>query len=170
MRYSASEKIEIIRLVEQSHLPARRTLERLGVSRPTFYRWSDRSRRFGGAGREDHRAGPRRVWNRIPEAVRGEVLELALDRPELSPRELAVAFTDERALFISEASVYRLLKAHGLMTSPAFIVMKAADEFRERPTHPNQLWQTAFPFLKVLGWVCFYLPPVFDAFPLFIVA
>src|SRR3974390_829408 len=98
MRYSASEKIEIIRLVEQSHLPARRTLERLGVSRPTFYRWYDLYRRFGEAGLEDHRAGPRRVWNRIPEAVRGEVLELALDRPELSPRELAVAFTDERAL------------------------------------------------------------------------
>src|SRR3974377_911838 len=134
MRYSASEKIEIIRLVEQSHLPARRTLERLGVSRPTFYRWYDLYRRFGEAGLEDHRAGPRRVWNRTPEAVRGEVLELALDRPELSPRELAVAFTDERALFISEASVYRLLKAHGLMTSPAFIVFKGGGRLRGQ--HP----------------------------------
>jgi hypothetical protein len=36
-------------------------------------------------------------------------LRLALDRPELSPRELAVTFTDERAYFVSEASVYRLL-------------------------------------------------------------
>ena len=170
MRYSASEKIEIIRLVEQSHLPARRTLERLGVSRPTFYRWYDLYRRFGEAGLEDHRAGPRRVWNRIPEAVRGEVLELALDRPELSPRELAVAFTDERALFISEASVYRLLKAHGLMTSPAFIVMKAADEFRDKTTAPNQLWQTDFTYLKVIGWGWFYLSTVLDDFSRFIVA
>src|SRR3974390_2794589 len=170
MRYSASEKIEIIRLVEQSHLPARRTLERLGVSRPTFYRWYDLYRRFGEAGLEDHRAGPRRVWNRIPEAVRGEVLELALDRPELSPRELAVAFTDERALFISEASVYRLVKAHGLMTSPAFIVMKAADEFRDKTTAPNQLWQTDFTYLKVIGWGWFYLSTVLDDFSRFIVA
>src|SRR3974377_2502437 len=137
MRYSASEKIEIIRLVEQSHLPARRTLERLGVSRPTFYRWYDLYRRFGEAGLEDHRAGPRRVWNRIPEAVRGEVLELALDRPELSPRELAVAFTDERALFISEASVYRLVKAPGVVPSAALIVMEAGVEVRAKHTNTN---------------------------------
>ena len=44
------------------------------------------------------------------------------------PRELAACFTDAERYFVSEASVYRLLKAHGLITSPAFIVMKAADE------------------------------------------
>ena len=50
MRYPASEKLEIIRLVEQSHLPVKRTLEMLGVSRPTFYRWYDLYRRFGEVG------------------------------------------------------------------------------------------------------------------------
>ena len=39
MRYSASEKLEIIRLVEQSHLPVRRTLGQIGIPRSTFYRW-----------------------------------------------------------------------------------------------------------------------------------
>jgi putative transposase len=170
MRYSASEKIEIIRLVEQSHLPVRRTLEKLGVSRPTFYRWYDLYRRFGEAGLDDHRAGPQRVWNRIPETVRSQVLELALERPELSPREVAVTFTDERAQFVSEASVYRLLKAHGLITSPAFIVMKAADQFRDQTTAPNQLWQTDFTYLKVIGWGWFYLSTVLDDFSRFIVA
>ena len=42
MRYPASEKVEIIRLVEQSHLPVKRTLEKLGIPRATFYRWYDR--------------------------------------------------------------------------------------------------------------------------------
>lgn len=42
MRYLASEKIEIINLVEQSHLTARRTLDRLGIPRRTFYRRCDR--------------------------------------------------------------------------------------------------------------------------------
>jgi transposase-like protein len=37
MRYPAAEKLEIIRLVEQSHLPVRRTLEKLGIPRATFY-------------------------------------------------------------------------------------------------------------------------------------
>lgn len=170
MRYPASEKLEIIRLVEQSRLPVRRTLEKLGVSRPTFYRWYDLYRRFGEAGLDDHRAGPQRVWNRIPETVRGQVLELALERPELSPREVAVTFTDERAQFVSEASVYRLLKAHGLITSPAFIVMKAADQFRDQTTAPHQLWQTDFTYLKVIGWGWFYLSTVLDDFSRFIVA
>ena len=84
-----------------------------------------------------------RVLNRIPNEVRQQVLEMALDQPELSPRELAVTFTDEKRYFVSEASVYGLLKAHDLITSPAFIVMKAADEFREKTTAPNQLWQSS---------------------------
>ena len=55
------------------------------------------------------------------------MLELALKEPELSPRELAVSFVDQQRYFVSEASVYRRLKAHDLITSPAFILMKAAD-------------------------------------------
>ncbi len=70
MRYSASEKLEIIRLVEGSHLPVKRTLDELGVSRPTFYRWYDLYERFGEKELEDHRSGPRRAWNRIPDEVR----------------------------------------------------------------------------------------------------
>jgi transposase InsO family protein len=83
--------------------------------------------------------------------VREQVVGLALDAPDLSPRELATRFTDTRKYFISEASVYRLLKAHDLITSPAFIVMKAADEFKDKTTAPNQLWQTDFTYLKVIA-------------------
>jgi transposase InsO family protein len=170
MRYPASEKLEIIRLVEESRLPVKRTLEKLGVSRSTFYRWYDLYQRFGAVGLEDRRSAPGRVWNRVPDAVRGQVIDLALERPELSPRELAVTFTDEKAQFISEASVYRLLRANGLLTSPAFIVMKAADEFKDKTTAPNQLWQTDFTYLKVIGWGWFYLSTILDDFSRFIVA
>jgi len=170
MRYPASEKLEIIRLVEGSRLPIKRTLEKLGVSRSKFYRWYDLYRRFGAVALEDRRSAPGRVWNRVPDAVRGQVIDLALDRPELSPRELAVTFTDERAQFISEASVYRLLRMNGLLTSPAFIVMKAADEFRDKTTAPNQLWQTDFTYLKVIGWGWFYLSTILDDFSRYIVA
>jgi putative transposase len=63
-----------------------------------------------------------------------------------------VRFTDTERYFVSEASVYRLLKAHDLIASPAYIVMKAADEFKDKTTAPNQLWQTDFTYLKVIGW------------------
>ncbi len=75
---------------------------------------------------EDHRPHPGRIWNRIPDDIRNRVVKLALDEPTLSPRELAVRFTDTEKYFVSEASTYRILKAHDLITSPAFIVVKAA--------------------------------------------
>jgi putative transposase len=170
MRYLATEKLAIIRLVEQSHLPVRRTLEKLGIPRATFYRWYDLYRAAGPEALEDRRPRPDRVWNRIPDQVRERIVDLALDEPTLSPRELAVRFTDTERYFVSEASVYRLLKAHDLITSPAFIVIKAADEFKDKTTAPNQLWQTDFTYLKVIGWGWFYLSTVLDDFSRYIVA
>jgi transposase InsO family protein len=102
--------------------------------------------------------------------VRDRIVDLALDKPELSPRELAVTFTDTEGYFVSEASVYRLLKANDLITSPAFIVIKAANEFKDKTTAPNQLWQTDFTYLKVIGWGWFYLSTILDDFSRYIIA
>ncbi len=169
MRYSASEKLEIIRLVEESTLPVRRTLEKIGIPHATFYRWYDLYHTGGPEALEDQQPKPDRVWNRIPDDVRERIIRLALDEPAISPRELAVRFTDTKGYFVSEASVYRLLKAHDLIASPAFIVMKAADEFKDKTTAPNQLWQTDFTYLKVIGWGWFYLSTVLDDFSRYII-
>src|ERR1700676_2809605 len=170
MRYSASEKAEIIRLVGQSALPVKRTLEKIGIPRATFYRWCDVYQSGGAEGPDDRAPRPGRVWNRIPDDIRERIVQLALDEPTLSPRELAVRFTDTEKYFVSEASVYRLLKAHDLIASPAFIVMKAADEFKDKTTAPNQLWQTDFTYLKVIGWGWFYLSTILDDFSRYIIA
>jgi len=170
MRYPASEKLEIIRLVEQSHLPTKQTLDRLGIPRTTFYRWYDRYLTGGAEALEDKSPMPARVWNRIPDDVRGRIVTLALEQPELSPRELAVRFTDTKKYFVSEASVYRLLKAHDLITSPAFVVIKAANEFKDKTTAPNQMWQTDFTYLKVIGWGWFYLSTILDDYSRYVIA
>ncbi len=170
MRYAASEKLEIIRLVEGSHLSARQTLAKLGIPRTTFYRWYDRYLQRGEAGLQDQSPKPKHVWNRIPDEVRRKVVKLALKETELSPRELAVTFTDKESYFVSEASAYRILKAHDLITSPAFIVLKAANEFKDKTTAINQLWQTDFTYLKVLGWGWFYLSTILDDYSRYIIS
>jgi RNA-directed DNA polymerase len=83
----------------------------------------------------------------------------------LSPRELAVRFSDDRKCLVSEASIDRLLKAHDLRTSPAYVVIKAANEFKDKTTAINQLWQTDFTYLKITGWGLYYLSIALDDLP-----
>ena len=170
MRYPASEKLEIIRLVEGSHLPTRRTLDKLGIPRTTFYRWYDRYLAGGPEALEDRSPKPSRVWNRIPQLMREKIKDLALKESDLSPRELAVQFTDTEKYFVSEASVYRILKSYDLITSPAYVILSAADEFHDKTTRPNQLWQTDFTYLKVIGWGWFYLSTILDDYSRYIIA
>jgi putative transposase len=139
MRYAAAEKVESIRLVEQSSLPVRRTLDQLGIPRSTFYCWYDRYRTGQAEGLQDCVPAPRRVWNKLPTAVTQAVLKLALKEPQLSPRELAVSFVDQQRYFVSEASVYRLLQAHDLITSPALEVASHCSKLRGHfyPSRPT---------------------------------
>ena len=102
--------------------------------------------------------------------VREQVIDLALEQPELSPRELAVTFIDTRGYFISEASVYRLMKAQDLFATPACRVMTAADEFTDKTTAVNQLWQTDFTYLKFIVWDWFYLSTILDDYSRYVIA
>ena len=114
MRYPASGKLEIIRIVEQSHLPAKHTLDLLGIARRTFYRWYDRYLDGGPEALADRPSAPSRVWNRIGEDIQDQLIELALEETELSPRELAVRFTDEKRYFVSEAPAYETCARVGI--------------------------------------------------------
>ncbi|WP_277620994.1 IS3 family transposase [Sphingomonas turrisvirgatae] len=125
------------------------------------------------AGRRRWKIGHRRragLWNRIPAGIHDQIIELALEQSELSPRELAVRFTDGQRYFVSESTVYRLLKAHDLITSPAYVVIKAADQFHTKTTRPNEMWQTDFTYFKIIGWGWMYLSTVLDDFSRYIIA
>ena len=170
MRYAATEKQEIIRTVEESSLGISRTLRQLGIPKSTFYCWYDRYLTGGVEGLEDRQPTSPTSWNKIPQEQRQALLEMALEQPDLSPRELAIRFIDTRRYFVSEATVYRLLKEHDLVTSPAWIVLKAADQFDQPTTAINQLWQTDFTYLKVTGWGWYYLSTVMDDYSRYILA
>jgi hypothetical protein len=91
MRYPASEKLEIIRIVEQSHLPAKKTLDQLAIARRTFYHWYDRYLEGGPEALQDRPSRPNRVWNRIGVEVQSQIVDMALEQSELSPRIFPLA-------------------------------------------------------------------------------
>ena len=89
MRYPASEKLEIIRTVETSHLSAKQTLAMLGIPSSTFYRWYDLYLDGGVDTLHDKSPKPRSVWNRVPDDKRDQIIDFALENEDLTPRELA---------------------------------------------------------------------------------
>ena len=168
--YTASEKLAIIRLVEDSELSIRRTLVEINVSRSSFYRWYRAYERDGLDGLKNHSRSSRKHWNRIPDSVRELVVDVALQQPELTPRELAWHLTDTHEYFISESSVYRILKAHDLVTSPQFVVMSAADAFQNPTRYVHELWQTDFTYFRVVGWGWYFLSTVLDDYSRYIIS
>ena len=170
MRHSPSEKLEIIRVVEDSELSVRQTLKELGVHRSTFYSWYRRYLEDGVEGLGSQKPKARSFWNKIPEEVKEQVVETALDQTNLSPRELACRITDMNEYFISESSVYRILKAHDLITSPAYILMQAGDCFKNPTRRIHELWQADFTYFRIIGWGWYYLSTVLDDFSRYIIA
>ena len=170
MRYPASEKLEIIRTVEGSHLPKKQTLDMLGIPRTTFYHWYDLYQTVGVDGLSDKSPRPKSVWNRIPDERRDDLIEFALEHEALSTRELAVKYTDEKRYFISESSAYRILKGADLITAPNYVVIKAAQEFKDKTTAINQMWQTDFTYFKIIGWGWYYLSTILDDYSRYIIS
>jgi len=170
MRYSQAEKMEVIRLVEESSLSVRRTVAELDINRSTFYAWYRRYRENGYDGLADRKPQPKKFWNRIPPTVKEQVVEIALERPDESPRLLAWHITDTYGFYISESSVYRILKAYDLITSPAYILITAADHFKEPTKGVHELWQTDFSYFRIVGWGWYYLSTVMDDYSRYILA
>jgi transposase InsO family protein len=170
MRFTATEKMEIIQLVEQSELGVRRTLKELGIHKSTFYNWYKKYQDKGVDGLSPSKPGRRHYWNRIPDEIRGKIVGLSLELPELSCRELACRYTDDYQYFISESSVYRILKKAGLISPPTHELVQAADQFRDQTKRVNEMWQTDFAYFKVIGWGWYYLSTVFDDYSRYIVS
>jgi len=170
MRFTQQEKYEIIKLVDGSDLSANRTLKELGIYKRTFYNWYKRYLEGGFDGLAQKAKGRHQTWNKIPPEQQTQVVEEALEHEELSSRELAFHIIDNHKWYISESSVYRILKRAGLITSPAHIVMSAADEFVNKTRRVNEMWQSDFTYFKIIGWGWYYLSTILDDYSRFIIA
>lgn len=170
MRYSQAEKMEIIHLVEHSKLSIRKTLEELDVPRSSFYRWYQKYQHEGYEGLADKKPRAKRIWNRIPAEVKERVIDHALSHPEKSCRQLAWEFVDQEGYFLSESSVYRILKSHDLVQSPVFEMIGAKEKFEKPTKFVHELWQTDFTQFRVVNWGWYYLSTVLDDYSRFILS
>jgi len=170
IRYAPEEKREIIHLVEHSDLSVKQTLKELQVPRSTFYDWYRRFQELGVEGLKNKRLEVKQFWNRIPGHVRQQIVRLALKYPEESPRQLTYRFINEKAYFVSESSVYRILKGYDLIESPAFEVITAKEKFDNPTKRVNEMWQTDFTQFLVIDWGWYYLSTVLDDHSRYILA
>jgi len=169
MRFTVSEKQELIHLVIGSEIGVNKTLREMGLNKSTFYKWYKAYSDHGVDGLTPSKHSSNRQWNSIPQEQKNLVVELALDCPELSSRELAYKLTDEQQIFISESSVYRILKSRGLIAPPAHLFLSAGDEFTNKTAFVHQMWQTDFTYFKIIGWGWYYLSTVLDDYSRYIV-
>lgn len=169
-RYSQAEKMEIIRIVEASDLSVKQSLIELDVPRSTFYGWYQRYLTQGYDGLAPQNSQKQQFWNQIPDSVREHVVAVALEKTEMSPRQLAWHITDTQGYFISESSVYRILKSYDLITSPLFELVTAKDEFEHKTKGVNEMWQTDFTQFKVIDWGYYYLCTILDDYSRYILS
>ena len=167
---SIERKRELIELVRRTPQSKRTTIAQLGLARSTYYRWQRRYRDQGEVGLADRKPEPGRVWNRLRPEEATIILQQALQQPDLSPRELACYVTDHGGFTVSEATVYRVLKRHGLNRTITVLGFPATKEFRVKTTAPNQLWQSDARYFFVAGWWWYYSILVLDDYSRFVLA
>ena len=150
-------KAEVLQLVDRSPLPVRQTLKELQIAPTTYYRWRGKYAQQGLVGLEDRPSIPRKVWNRLQQEEREYVVRYALEHQSLSPREIATQLVDVEERFVSESTVYRLLREAGLIKAPEVKGFPADKEYHTKTTGRNQLWQTDASYFFIVGWGYYYL-------------
>lgn len=164
---SVEGKAEIIALVGRSGLARSRALAQLRLPRSTYYRWL---KRLSEGRLKDKSGGSPILWNKIRPEEETRILAEARASPELSCRQLALTITDTEGAYLSESTVYRVLKKAGLIKPAEIIGFKAAEEYWRKTKQPNELWASDCCHLKVIDWGWYYLVSVMDDCSRFILA
>jgi len=163
----AVEKGEILVLVADSGLPRRIALMHLGLPKSTYYRWLKRQ----DEGRlQDKKGGSAIPWNKLKPGEEAKILTAARASPELSCRQLAWQLVDNEGWYVSESTVFRILKREGLVKPAEVIGFKAGKEYHRKTKRTNELWATDCSHIKLFDWGWYYLVTVMDDYSRFILA
>jgi transposase-like protein len=161
---TTENKLMILEEVEKSVLPKRAVLRYMSIASSTYYRWRSAYENEGKDGLEDKSASSLRVWNRLTQEEHETVVEQAILHPEEPPRQIAFMVTDGCGFSVSESTVYRILKAKGLIPDRELKGFPAAEEYTDKPKSINEQWQIDATYMKVVGWGWYFLISVLDDF------
>jgi len=164
---SAIGKAEILKIVDSSALPRSKALAQLRLPRSTYYRWLQSL----AAGRlEDRKGGAPIPWNKIRPEEEAKIMAETRASPDLSCRQLSCTLIDSGRMYISESTIYRILKREGLIKPAEIIGFKAGKEYHRKTKQPNELWASDCCHLRVVNWGWYYLETVMDDFSRFILS
>jgi len=164
---SAVDKREMLTLVAESGLTRQCALVQLGLAKSTYYRWLKRQAE---GTLEDRKGGSPIPWNKLKPEEEEKIMSLARASPELSSRQLALKLIDNERWYVSESTVFRILKREGLIKPAEIVGFKAAKEYHRKTRRPNELWATDCAHLKVVDWGWYYLVTVMDDYSRFILS
>ena len=161
---SKDQKLDILRAIMSSPLPAQKALAIFDIPRSTYYRWRRHWRRMGLPGLQDSK--PRRVasWNKLLPEQMDKILEMATFQPDWPSHQIACYISDYEGFSVSESTVYLALKKYGLIPDRQLKTFPASNEYHSKTQRVNQLWQIDATYLKVDRWGWYYLISVLDDF------
>lgn len=142
----------------------------IGLNPDRYYRWRRRYQQCGDIGLEDKCSTAHVVAHKLLPEERDKILECARreDYAALRHRKLAYRLQDDGEVFVSPSTVYRVLKAEGLIETWELPEPTPATGEVE-VTRPNQVWHTDITYIPVGDSHC-YLISVLDGYSRYVVA
>jgi putative transposase len=146
---------------DKTALPKTTLVDWLGIPRSKFYDWS---RRYGKV--NEHNAWvPRDTW--LEEWEKRAILDGYARHPLDGYRRLCYLLLDADIVAVSPSSVYRVLKAAGVLARWNRKPSKKGTGFQQ-PLKPHEHWHTDVSYINI-GGTFYYLCGVLDGFSRYIV-
>lgn len=159
---SMQEKMEMLRVTMGFDISVSKTLKALNLPKSTYYRWRNNWCQMGLLGLRD--TYPKRYgsWNKLLPDQQMKIIDIATWNPDWPCRQISLYITDHEGFSVSKTTVYRILKAKGLIAERQRKTFPAGDEYYAKPQRVNEQWQTDATHLRVDLWGWRYLISILD--------